>query len=396
MSLIIKNNYRDPNKEDIEIIERKGLGHPDTLADKLAEECSRAYSNYCMEHFGCVLHHNFDKLYIGAGCFRYENNKINMYSKIKVRLNGRASNTMNGEEIDIPSIVVPVIKEYIKSVMPRIDVDNELDISINCTQNTKVNNWFSPKNIDDVPDAKKIFANDTSLCVSHYPPTFCENLALQIEQFFWKYDGYYPTPRFDDIGQDIKVMVSRISNDVTVTICMPVYIDVIKSKEEYMEIIKKYEKYISEYVKTLDNPNNYNVKVEINYNQFYALAKGSCIECGEEGVVGRGNNSQGIIASNRQHTMEAPSGKNERYHTGRVLSFVSENFIKRISEECNLHGTIFVLTRNKNPLLNPFLSYVSIDKEIDSDTERKIEEIYHEEFNEDTYLPKILAKRKIY
>ena len=400
MSLIINNNYRDPNNDDIEIIERKGIGHPDTLADKLAEECSRAYANYCMEHFGCVLHHNFDKLYIGAGCFRYEDGKTNMYSKFKVRLNGRASNTMNGESIDIPSIVIPVIKKYIKSVMPRVDVDNELDILINCTQNTKEPKWFSPRDINDVPDAKELFANDTSLCVSHYPPTYCENLALQIEQFFWEYEDCYPTPKFNDIGQDIKVMVSRINKDVTVTICLPVYSDVFKDKEEYVSIVKKYEDMINEYIKQYPNPDNYNVKIEINriFNgdyRIYSLIKGSCIECGEEGVVGRGNNSQGLIPSNRQHTMEAPSGKNERYHTGRVLSFVSEKFIKRICEECDLKGTVFVLTRNKNHLLDPFLSYVSVDKEVSEDTKDRIEEIYHEEFNEDTYLPKILAKRKL-
>ena len=196
-------------------------------------------------------------------------------------------------------------------------------------------------------------------------------------------------------------MVSRIGKDVTVTICMPVYSDVFKNQEEYENIVRKYENDITNYVNGFDNPDNYNVKIEINriFNgnyRIYSLIKGSCIECGEEGVVGRGNNSQGLIASNRQHTMEAPCGKNERYHTGRVLSFVSERFIKRICEECDLHGTIYVLTRNKNHLLDPFLSYVSVDKDVDQDTKDRIETIYREEFNEDTYLPKILAKRKLY
>jgi S-adenosylmethionine synthetase len=44
-----------------EIVERKGLGHPDTICDALAETLSR---NLCREHrdrFGTVLHHNVDK-----------------------------------------------------------------------------------------------------------------------------------------------------------------------------------------------------------------------------------------------------------------------------------------------------------------------------------------------
>jgi len=30
----------------VEIVERKGIGHPDTVCDALAEELSRAYSKY--------------------------------------------------------------------------------------------------------------------------------------------------------------------------------------------------------------------------------------------------------------------------------------------------------------------------------------------------------------
>ena len=86
MKLQIVKDYNNPEDRNIEIVERKGLGHPDTLADKLAEECSRVYSVYCMEHFGCVLHHNIDKLYIGGGLFLLEDRKVLIYNKIRVVL----------------------------------------------------------------------------------------------------------------------------------------------------------------------------------------------------------------------------------------------------------------------------------------------------------------------
>ena len=101
MKLKIEKDYKDPEDRKIEIVERKGIGHPDTLADKLAEECSRVYSKYCMENFGCILHHNIDKLYIGGGLFLLEENKIKRYNPIRVELNGRVSNKMNGKTIDI-------------------------------------------------------------------------------------------------------------------------------------------------------------------------------------------------------------------------------------------------------------------------------------------------------
>ena len=76
MKLLIKNDYKNPEDNYLEIVERKGMGHPDTLADKLAEECSRVYSEYCINKYGFILHHNIDKLYIGAGLFLLENGKL--------------------------------------------------------------------------------------------------------------------------------------------------------------------------------------------------------------------------------------------------------------------------------------------------------------------------------
>lgn len=69
-NLVINRDLIDIEKRNVEIVERKGIGHPDTLANSLAEECSRVYSLYCLDKFGVILHHNLDKFYIGAGLFR--------------------------------------------------------------------------------------------------------------------------------------------------------------------------------------------------------------------------------------------------------------------------------------------------------------------------------------
>ncbi|MGB8896262.1 MAG: methionine adenosyltransferase [Pseudolabrys sp.] len=51
----------EPFDTTTEVVERKGLGHPDTICDALAETLSR---NLCREYrrrFGTILHHNVDK-----------------------------------------------------------------------------------------------------------------------------------------------------------------------------------------------------------------------------------------------------------------------------------------------------------------------------------------------
>ena len=53
--------------DDVEVVERKGAGHPDTICDALAETLSR---NLCREYqtrFGQVLHHNVDKALLCGG-----------------------------------------------------------------------------------------------------------------------------------------------------------------------------------------------------------------------------------------------------------------------------------------------------------------------------------------
>ncbi|MDH3521479.1 MAG: hypothetical protein OEM49_13570, partial [Myxococcales bacterium] len=51
----------------VEVVERKGLGHPDTLCDALAEELSRNLSRFYLERFERILHHNVDKALLFGG-----------------------------------------------------------------------------------------------------------------------------------------------------------------------------------------------------------------------------------------------------------------------------------------------------------------------------------------
>ena len=56
-----------PESLPFEIVERKGLGHPDTICDALTENLSRALSRVYLERFGAILHHNVDKVLLCGG-----------------------------------------------------------------------------------------------------------------------------------------------------------------------------------------------------------------------------------------------------------------------------------------------------------------------------------------
>ena len=57
---------------NIEIVERKGLGHPDTLIDNIMENVGRALCEEYLNKFGKIAHYNVDKGLIVGGKSRVE------------------------------------------------------------------------------------------------------------------------------------------------------------------------------------------------------------------------------------------------------------------------------------------------------------------------------------
>ncbi|MDG7049427.1 MAG: methionine adenosyltransferase, partial [Nitrososphaerota archaeon] len=65
LNIHIKKDERSLGQ--IEFVERKGAGHPDTVCDRASEELSMALSRYYLDNFGRVLHHNVDKCVLVGG-----------------------------------------------------------------------------------------------------------------------------------------------------------------------------------------------------------------------------------------------------------------------------------------------------------------------------------------
>src|SRR6266567_5111723 len=90
--------------DDVEIVERKGIGHPDTICDALAESLSR---NLCREYqrrFGRVLHHNVDKALLCGGRALPAFGGGGVTEPIRISLAGRATSTLGGEVVPIEDI----------------------------------------------------------------------------------------------------------------------------------------------------------------------------------------------------------------------------------------------------------------------------------------------------
>ncbi|MEM4495532.1 MAG: methionine adenosyltransferase, partial [Candidatus Caldarchaeum sp.] len=88
-------------KQEIEMVERKGLGHPDYIIDSACEEASLLLSQFYQAKYGQILHHNLDKgLLIGGRAYnRFGYGRLE--EPITIIIAGRASTsvkTPTGEE----------------------------------------------------------------------------------------------------------------------------------------------------------------------------------------------------------------------------------------------------------------------------------------------------------
>jgi S-adenosylmethionine synthetase len=117
----------NPESESIEILETKGRGHPDTLADDLAEESSNYYSNYTKNKFGAILHHNFDKVGLLGGSSFVEFGKGHLTSPIKVLINGRVSVSFGKEKIPFRQLIKKVVKDFFKKRLPLINPEEDFE-----------------------------------------------------------------------------------------------------------------------------------------------------------------------------------------------------------------------------------------------------------------------------
>jgi Archaeal S-adenosylmethionine synthetase len=101
-------------KQQIELVERKCIGHPDSLADGVAESISRALSMAYIEECGAILHHNTDQGEVVAGesLPKYGGGKV--IRPIYMLLDGRATKQFDGINIPTDSIAIEAARNYLK------------------------------------------------------------------------------------------------------------------------------------------------------------------------------------------------------------------------------------------------------------------------------------------
>ena len=98
----------------MEICERKGLGHPDTICDSVMNGISVALSREYMKKFGVVLHHNVDKSLLAAGKAHPAFGGGRVEEPMHFVFGDRATFKVGDEEIPVNDIAKNSAKAWLK------------------------------------------------------------------------------------------------------------------------------------------------------------------------------------------------------------------------------------------------------------------------------------------
>ncbi|MEM3886536.1 MAG: methionine adenosyltransferase, partial [Candidatus Methanomethylicia archaeon] len=118
-NITIEEIRKTPTEElQIEMVERKGIGHPDYIIDASAESVSLALSKYYMKTFNTILHHNVDKGLLVGGRASPKFGGGTVDEPIYIIVAGRAVNEIVKDNevtmIPVGYLAVNAIKEFIR------------------------------------------------------------------------------------------------------------------------------------------------------------------------------------------------------------------------------------------------------------------------------------------
>ncbi len=308
-------------EREVEIVERKGIGHPDSVSDGIAEAVSRSLSKYYIENYGRILHHNTDQVEVVGGQSQPEFNGGTILEPVYILLSGRATTTVNGKRIPYRSIAIKAASDYLKNRFDTINIES--DVMIDCRIG------HGSVDLRSLYDTTKLLSNDTSFGVGFAPFSETEKAVFRAENYI-NSDLKKIVPA---LGYDVKVMGFRKKNTINLTIAAAMIGKNLKDGEDYVdkkekarELIEKHvqkdsKREIKVFVNTADNPKE---------KLYYLTVTGLSMENGDDGSVGRGNRVTGLITPYRPMSMEAAAGKNPVTHVGKLYNIAA----MKIAEQC--------------------------------------------------------------
>ncbi|HVW24468.1 MAG TPA: methionine adenosyltransferase [Polyangiaceae bacterium] len=318
MDIVVELRDSAEHDRDFEVVERKGIGHPDTICDALAERFSLGLSRFYLERFGKILHHNVDKVLLRGGAARANFGGGDVLEPIEIYFAGRATTNAGGVTIPVEDIAVASAREWIRESLHAVDPERHVRVHclVRAGSADLANLFLRPG------EAVTPLANDTSVGVGYAPASPLELATVALERRLNSRSFIAERPAH---GEDVKVMAVRRKSDVAMTIARAFVAQHVPSFASYREEIRA----VAATAMQVGQPQGVSLQVRVNAadaadgSSVYLTVTGTSAECGDDGQVGRGNRANGVIAPLRPASMEALAGKNPVTHVGKLYNIVA-------------------------------------------------------------------------
>ena len=316
-------NKRPLENQDIEIVERKGIGHPDSICDGIAESVSRNLSKYYKEHFKRILHHNTDQVELVGGRSNPVFGGGDILRPMYLLLSGRATILYGKEDIPTHRIAIEAARAYLEDNVPHIDVNSHIVID------SRMGEGCESLQANFEEDQTMPRANDTSFGVSFAPLTETEKLVLDVEQFL---NSKEFKKEFPPVGEDIKVMGLRIRDEILLTVAAAFISSRVDTREEYNRLKGEMkEEIIQHFYPQVERKLRVDINTADTGHSAYLTVTGTSSEMGDDGSVGRGNRANGLITPYRPMSMEATAGKNPVSHVGKIYNLLAHRIANEVA-----------------------------------------------------------------
>ena len=316
--------------QDLEIVERKGLGHPDSICDAIMDRISVALCAEYLDKFGSILHHNVDKSLLVAGQTAGAFGGGDVIDPMLLVIGDRATFEAEGVEIDVSDIAIDTASKWFAENMRFVEPDFvEYQVELKHGSAELIDLF---KRGGGVPGS-----NDTSAAVGYAPLSFTEKAVLDTERYL---NSSVFKSEFPESGEDIKVMGVRKGDRLNLTVAMPLVDRFVGDEKHYFlmkeELQDTMNVFIQDYVEKSANGmvpslllNNLDMPGR-GLNGVYTTVTGTSAEDADCGQVGRGNRVNGIIPLNRPVSSEAAAGKNPVSHVGKIYNLLSHRIAEKI------------------------------------------------------------------
>lgn len=340
-----------PSTRSIEIVERKGIGHPDTMADLVAETMCYRYGQHCLSAFGFVPNHSADKVTLAGSAAAVRLGGYDVVEPVRAYYFGKVTRSVGEVPIPVEEIFEAVVDDVLTFATRYPKITQYTVKQVRAVVGRPVDHhpgYYHPESLAQLRSiaTTERVANDTVACAGSAGRTPVEDLVLRLERYL---QSAAFRALISGTGSDVKVMAIRHRARLDLTACLPFHPEEVHSWADYDERVAYARELVESFVGAQDLPSVGEVTLHLNRRDVpmrgYLAPFGTCLGKGDVGAVGRGNRYGGLISSARAMSIEAPAGKNALHHTGKIYTVLAQRIADGIRQTLGVDNEVVVTSR---------------------------------------------------